>query len=214
MADGKAYDGMNLLDLVHNGESPFAGNWDVNLLIKEVEDTLGAHVVDIPAVTYGIRNYGLHIKLSNSLDIIARLNRSDVNMPNFDGYPFELQLSDHNFETAVYTLLHSEPGIFVSKLLYHRVQIQHDPPRLVIPRDIIGRSLFLFEKSSGTDNVWHNLSQEHKTSLLSQLAHIRASLFNFNLPFNFAKDWFLDRLFEQKPNSLPVPFATTREFWL
>lgn len=48
--------------------------------------------------------------------------------------------------------------------------------------------------------------------LLAQAAQIRASIFNFKLPVQFAKTWFLDRLFEQKPKFLPVPVAPTREF--
>jgi hypothetical protein len=37
-------------------------------------------------------------------------------------------------------------------------------------------------------------------------------LFNFNLPLEFAAVWFRERLFEQKPKSLPIPVAPTREF--
>jgi hypothetical protein len=51
-----------------------------------------------------------------------------------------------------------------------------------------------------------------KVRLLTQSARIRASLFNFNLPLNFAADWFLICLFEHKPESLPIPVAPTREF--
>lgn len=51
-----------------------------------------------------------------------------------------------------------------------------------------------------------------KASLLTQSARIRASLFNFQLPLDFAATWLLERLFEQKPESLPVPVAPTREF--
>ena len=51
-----------------------------------------------------------------------------------------------------------------------------------------------------------------KVQLLTQSARIRASLFNFNLPLDFATDWFLQRLFEHKPKSLPISVAPTREF--
>ena len=51
-------------------------------------------------------------------------------------------------------------------------------------------------------------------SLLTQTAHIRASLFNFNFPLTFATDWFLPQLFEQKPKSFPIPVAPTRDFVL
>ena len=41
---------------------------------------------------------------------------------------------------------------------------------------------------------------------------MRAVLFNFNLPLDFAAVWLRERLFEQKPKSLPIPVAPTREF--
>ncbi|EHK25424.1 uncharacterized protein TRIVIDRAFT_143871 [Trichoderma virens Gv29-8] len=50
------------------------------------------------------------------------------------------------------------------------------------------------------------------SSLLAQFAHIRASLFNFQISPKFATTWFLKRLFAQKPDSLPVPVSATREF--
>lgn len=37
-------------------------------------------------------------------------------------------------------------------------------------------------------------------------------MFNFNLPLDFAAAWLRERLFEQKPKSLPIPVAPTREF--
>ena len=37
-------------------------------------------------------------------------------------------------------------------------------------------------------------------------------MFNFNLPLDFAAAWLRERLFEQKPKSLPIPAAPTREF--
>lgn len=36
-------------------------------------------------------------------------------------------------------------------------------------------------------------------------------LFNFNVPLDFAAAWLRERLFEQKPESLPIPVAPTRE---
>ena len=57
MADGSDYDGRNLLPLTRDGHSPFADRWDVNLLIREIEDELGTQVVDIPTVSMGSNNY-------------------------------------------------------------------------------------------------------------------------------------------------------------
>jgi hypothetical protein len=48
--------------------------------------------------------------------------------------------------------------------------------------------------------------------LIFSLTRIRASLFNFDLPLDFATVWFRERLFEQKPELLPIPVAPTREF--
>ena len=57
MPDGSGYDGKQLLDLVRNNNSPFHGVWDVNQLIGEVEQALGAEVVNIPIVYKGSNNY-------------------------------------------------------------------------------------------------------------------------------------------------------------
>lgn len=37
MSDGSEYDSKQLDTLVFNGNSPFQGAWDVNLLIQEIE---------------------------------------------------------------------------------------------------------------------------------------------------------------------------------
>lgn len=89
MQNGIDFDGKQLLTLVRSGNSPFHGVWNVNLLIQEVEENLNTHVVDIPIVYKGSNNYGFHLKLSNQPDIVARLARGDVNMPNFDGFPLK-----------------------------------------------------------------------------------------------------------------------------
>ncbi|XWW98375.1 hypothetical protein V2A60_006375 [Cordyceps javanica] len=192
MPDGTNFDGKQLLSLVRSGESPFEGALDVNLLIQELEENLDATVTDIPFVYTGSNNYGFHCRLSNGLDIVARLACGDVNMPDFDGFPIHVQIPETRFEAAVYELLSSEPNILTSRLLYYRVPMQRDGPRRDRPSDITGRRLL--------------------ACLLAQSAHIRASLFNYEVPLDFAADWFLKRLFEQKPESLPTPVAPTREF--
>ena len=55
--DGLDFDGKQLLALVRRGESPFHRVWDVNSLIREVEDNLGTKVTDIPFVHKGSNNY-------------------------------------------------------------------------------------------------------------------------------------------------------------
>jgi hypothetical protein len=57
MADGRAYDGKRLLELVRNNESPFHGVWDVNLLIAEIEESLNTKVIDIQTIDKGSNNY-------------------------------------------------------------------------------------------------------------------------------------------------------------
>ncbi|ERS97015.1 hypothetical protein HMPREF1624_06342 [Sporothrix schenckii ATCC 58251] len=196
MPDGTDFDGKKLFSLIRSGESPFDGAWDVHLLIDEIEENLGTKVIDISFVYKGSNNYGFHIRLSNRADIVARLALGDCNMPNFDGFPIDVQIPEVKFEAAVYKLLRAEPNILASRLLYYRSPLQRTGPRLDLPKDIVGRRLFVFERAN----------------LLAQAARIRASLFNFPLPLDFAAFWLRERLFEQKPASLPRPIASTREF--
>ena len=244
------FDGTGLLPLVRSGRSPFQDVWDVNLLIREIEDHL-ASVVDIPAVGKGSNNYvrflfrcpkrfcastdparqGFHCMLSDGRSILARLARGDPNALNYDGFPIEALISEAKFELAAYELLKSQPGILASRLLYHRIPVQHPGPRLLIPQDIMGRRLFVFEKANGEKNVWKELRSDAKvssqgsiflasanpecvlqSSLLVQCAQSRAALFRFDLPLPFAAAWLRERLFEQKPASLPIAVAPTRDF--
>ena len=57
MQDGIDFDGKQLLTLVRSGNSPFDKVWDVNLLIREVEENLCTKVIDIPVVDKGSNNY-------------------------------------------------------------------------------------------------------------------------------------------------------------
>ncbi|KAL2060466.1 hypothetical protein VTL71DRAFT_9497 [Oculimacula yallundae] len=213
MPDGTDFDGKQLLSLVRNGNSPFHGAWDINLLFREIQENLGgAQIVDVPVVSKGSNNYGFHLKLLNGLDIVARLARGDMNVPNYDGFPASVQISKAKFEVAVYELLRTEPGISASCLLYSRIPVQHPGPRLDVPKDISGRRLFIFRRADGENNVWRELSPDAKDCLLTQSARIRASLFNFNLPLDFSTLWLRERLFEQKPKSFPVSVSSTREF--
>jgi hypothetical protein len=107
---------------------------------------------------------GLYVKLSDQRDIVARMSLANVNMPDFDGCPFQEQVSTVKFEAAVYKLLRSEPDILVAYPLYHRIPVQHPSPRLNIPQDIAGRSLFLFERTAGgeNENLWNEIGSEGK----------------------------------------------------
>ncbi len=83
-------------------------------------------------------------------------------MPNFDGPPIHSQVAEVKFEAAAYELLSFEPNVLASRLLYHRVPVQHNSTGFGFPRDIAGRRLLLFEKAEGENNVWRSLSQDEK----------------------------------------------------
>lgn len=50
--------------------------------------------------------------------------------------------------------------------------------------------------------------------LLDQLAHMRAALFRYDPPLDFAVKYLHERIFEFKPESFVVAVAPTREFWI
>ena len=57
MPDGSDFDGKQLLTMTRSGKSPFHGSWDVNVLIKEIEEKLNFQVIDIPTIDTGANNY-------------------------------------------------------------------------------------------------------------------------------------------------------------
>ena len=83
---------------------------------------------------------------------MARLACGDVNMPNYDRFPINVQVPE--------VKLLSEPNILASHLLYHCIPVQHIGPRDDVPQDIMGRRLFLFERAEGENNVWFDLNPE------------------------------------------------------
>jgi hypothetical protein len=105
---------------------------------------------------------GIHIKLSEGKDIVARLARGDVNMPGFDGFPIDVQVPEVKFEAQVYKPLLPETDILVSHLLYYRIPKLHEGPKLERPEDIAGHRLFVFERSEGENNVWHTLKLDQQ----------------------------------------------------
>jgi hypothetical protein len=161
-ANGQKYDGKLLLQLLRDNDSLFDGVWDVKLLLQEIEEILNTRVTDIPIVDNGSNNYGFHVKTSSKGDLVARIARGDVNMPDFDGFSIEKQVPEVLFEAAVYKLLADQPKIRASHLLYFRTPIQQPGPRLSIPSDISGRRLFVFERAEGVNNVWEELDARSK----------------------------------------------------
>ncbi|KAK4185042.1 hypothetical protein QBC35DRAFT_517184 [Podospora australis] len=204
MPDGTPYDGKKLLGLVRSGKSPSDG----------IEEKLNTQITGIPTVSKGSHNYGFPITSTSRPDMVARLARDDVNMPDFDSFPVQVQIPEAHFEMAVYNLLRSEPGIMASRLLYGRAPAQYERPGLAIPHDISGRRLFVFERAEGANNVWEDLTPNNKLFRLEQLASIRAALFRYDPPQDFAAEYFLERLFKFKPDTLSMPVAPTREFWM
>ncbi|KAH7405682.1 3-hydroxybutyryl-CoA dehydratase [Phaeosphaeria sp. MPI-PUGE-AT-0046c] len=213
-ADGHAYDGQNLFRMAQRGKSPFSGAWDVNLLIKEIEENLQVRIIDLPFVDKGSNNYGIHFKTADGKKFVARLARGDVNMPGYDGFTTERQTAEVLFEAATYKLLQSESDIKASLLLYSRGPIDLPGPKAHIPSSIVGRRLFVFDRAEGKNNVWKELSADNKLHLLTQLSRIRASLFNFPLPPSFTTSHLHSRLFDFKPDAFTVPITPTRAFWL
>jgi len=55
--DGSTWDGKNLLQLLQVGKSPFAKDWDVQVLVDELEQRLKTEITDIAAVDKGSNNY-------------------------------------------------------------------------------------------------------------------------------------------------------------
>lgn len=72
MPDGSNFDGKQLLTLVRSGTSPFHGVWDINLLIREIEENVGAQVIDIPTVSHGSNYYVSSCLLSSLCDPMLR----------------------------------------------------------------------------------------------------------------------------------------------
>lgn len=101
-------------------------------------------------------------------------------MPNFSGFPIESQVEEVKFEVAVYRLLRSEPGIMVSRLLYHRIPAEYPCHSLDPPQDITGRRLFLFEKAEGEKDVWRELSPDQQVQFPFLFINMTPSFHPFN----------------------------------
>ena len=93
---------------------------------------------------------------------MARLGRSDFNMPKYAGISIEQQVSRTRFEARLYYLLRSEPEILLSRLLYHRVPVQRNSLESSIAQNIMGRPFFLFEKAEGNRNMWYGLCPDNQ----------------------------------------------------
>ncbi|KAI4632831.1 hypothetical protein J4E80_000189 [Alternaria sp. BMP 0032] len=212
--NGEEYDGKHILTLVRDNASPFKDVWNVQSLIDEIEEKLQVKVTDIPTIDKGSNNYGFHLKVRNGPDMVVRLARGDVNMPDFDGFAIEQQIPEVLFEAATYTLLRNEAEVRASRLIYSRAPLLKPGSRTQVPDDLSGRRMFVFERSDGTNNVWEELDAGGKESLLDQLARMRAALFNYCPPSEFTTEYLHSRIFDFKPHAFTLPVAPTREFWI
>jgi hypothetical protein len=133
--------------------------------LQEIEENLNTKVTDIPIIDKGSNNHGFHLKTSSRKDMVARIARGDVNMPDFDGFSIEKQVPEVPSEAAIYKLLADQPKIRASHLLYFRAPVQQPGPRLSIPSDLSGRRLFVFERAEGISNVCEELDARSKVYL-------------------------------------------------
>lgn len=180
MPDGSDWDGLKLLELCTDGKSPFAFQWDVQMLIDEINDALNMLVIAIPKVTCGSNSYVCHIpsdcihrltvciqgfdvQLATGQSVIVVLSKADVNMPDYDGFTLESRTSDDRFQEAVYTLLKNDSVILPSSLIYSRSAKQNEE-RTQRPTDISGRSLSIFRKPAGGGITWSTLCSEQKVT--------------------------------------------------
>jgi hypothetical protein len=179
------FDGTGLYDKI-TARAGAGFRFDVDYLIHLIQEKIGSKVVDIPNV-YNGSNYfvsplaagmlllqchthstqGFHFRLDSGLDILARIFRSDVNLPNYDGFPFQTLRREAEFEAAVYQFLLLNPKIPISPLLFYRLPVL----RTLEKQDTCisideGRALFVFTRTEGEKNVWQGLEPDEKVRRL------------------------------------------------
>ncbi|KAJ6589124.1 hypothetical protein B0H19DRAFT_1014234 [Mycena capillaripes] len=210
------FDGTGLFESLKRDEPPVF-RFDVRTVLGEVEEHVGSKVVDIPLVGKGSNYFGMHLRLVNGLDILVRLARCDLNWPQRAGENTEemaelvkQQFYDVEFEAEIYRLFRLHPEVLTSNLLYHRAATYRpDTLNRLLPRDVLGRALFVFQKTPGVNNIWPDDAGK-RFSLLQDCAHIRAALFSFALSADFVASWLARR--PPCPKSIPVDISPTREF--
>ncbi|KAF5017425.1 hypothetical protein F66182_10647, partial [Fusarium sp. NRRL 66182] len=215
LQDGTFITGPKLFELIQD-DSPVLPLWDLRSVIEEVEENFGADVEGISAYECGYANQALWCELSNGEGILGRLGHSDVNKPDSESFPVDIQLSDARFEVALHGLfLPGSSEIKVAPLLYHRVpQVVAGAPSQD-PTDILGRRFCVFEAPEGNPDAWRHFDDQDKIQIvyLKQAAHMRAALFNFNPPHAFISRFLAERIPHfSRPIHLSVPITPTRDF--
>ncbi|KAJ6557356.1 hypothetical protein DFH09DRAFT_543815 [Mycena vulgaris] len=203
------FDGTGLFEKIKNGESSLF-RFSIQDIFQEVEKALDCQISGVPYAGKGSNYFGIHVQLNNRKDALLWVRRCDVNWPRYRGPSVAQQAIEVEFEAATYRLLRANQEILASNLLYHRgpVQVQRNDPA-EIPKDSLGRQIFVFEKAEGVKNVWP-ADGGKKLAILTQSACIRAALFRFELPLNFAKLWLPQC--PPNPKVLLSDIEPTREF--
>ncbi|KAF7290529.1 hypothetical protein MIND_01292800 [Mycena indigotica] len=186
---------------------------NVRDLLDEVEKFAGAQVTDIPVVGKGANFFGMHLVLENAQNLLARIARIDINWLTYDDKDelVNQQISDVEFESAVYRLLVQYPNIKAANLLYSRPPRYSNNIGTTPSGDVQGRALFLFHKTEGVNNVWP-LDPLQRLALLDRCAEIRGALFGLDLPNNFVESWTALRL--PWTNLDGIQITPTRSFTL
>ncbi|KAJ7217030.1 hypothetical protein GGX14DRAFT_601777 [Mycena pura] len=198
-------------------DKPPAFEFSVQDLFQEIKDNLGADVFDIPFVGSGANHFGLHGRLVDGRDVMIRISRYDVNWTKLykpthkdAATRVEKNLTQVDFEAKVYALLRSRRDIKASHLLYHRLPVwQILTNTAETPDHLIGRDIFVFEKAAGSNNFW-SLDELKNREILAQCARMRAALFSFAVPIDFAKSWLHNSA--PGPKVMPSIIAPTRDF--
>lgn len=100
--------------------------------------------------------------MANGEEILVRLGHSDINKPDRDSYPVHIQLSDANYEAALYEIFPSDTEVKLAPLLYNRVPRVLSGAPSQDPTDILGRRFCVFEAPEGFPNAWYELNADDK----------------------------------------------------
>ncbi|KAF4448934.1 3-hydroxybutyryl-CoA dehydratase [Fusarium austroafricanum] len=167
ISDGTRWARRNLLELLEKDESPFSPIWDVKVLLQEVKDKLGAEVADIPCVYTGSNNYiciivGFRLNMADQRNVLALLGNADVNMPLYAGFTLSWLHKHIDFEAATYEILQEDSDVPTDRLLYCRHPVQHELRKELIPDDMTGRRLMIFEMAKGQGRLWTKFDQQQR----------------------------------------------------
>ena len=109
------------------------------------------------------------------MSVLARISRSDVNTPGYDGLAFGSLLRDAQFEVAAHEHLKDHYGVRVPEEgetnIWNNLRV-----------DELEKVCILFCEHNGGSSI-------HKTQLLVQFAEIHAALYQWRVPRTFSACW-------------------------